>query len=53
MRDILVRLAYTHPACSCGAWHLMPHEELCMVSLVREAEEEILRLRALCSKYYE
>ena len=47
MRDILVRLAHSHPTCTCGAWFGEPHGELCILQVVRDAEAEILRLRML------
>jgi hypothetical protein len=48
MRDILVRLAYTHPLCTCltKTPELVYHDELCTYRVVREAESEILRLRS-------
>lgn len=45
MRDILVRLAYSNPTCTCSAWFGEPHEELCILRVVRDAEAEIRRLR--------
>jgi hypothetical protein len=48
MRDILVRLAYSHPLCTCltKTPELAYHDELCIYRVVRDAEVEILRLRA-------
>lgn len=47
MRDILVRLAHSTPACTCGAWFGEPHGELCIYQVVRDAEAEIVRQREL------
>lgn len=49
MRDILVRLAHTHPACTCSAWDGEAHDELCILQVVRDAEAEILRLRFIAN----
>lgn len=49
MRDILVRLAYTNPTCTCSAWFGEPHGELCMLRVVLDAETEIRRLRVLAN----
>lgn len=56
MRDILVRLAHSHPPCTCGAWFGEPHGELCILQVVRDAETEILRLKAeleILGEHYE
>lgn len=47
MRDIAVRLSYTHVPCTCfsKSKDAMQHDELCTHRVVREAELEILRLR--------
>ena len=46
MRDIITRLANVQPECTCDAWFGEPHEELCILQVVRDAETEILRLKA-------
>lgn len=47
MKDILVRLSYTHILCSCLTKTPEPayHEELCPYRVVRDAETEIIQLR--------
>jgi hypothetical protein len=47
MRDILVRLSYTHPLCSCltKTPETRFHDELCVYRVVRDAEREIADLR--------
>ncbi len=49
MRDILVRLAYSNPTCTCGAWFGEPHGELCILQVVLDAEAEIRRLRFIAN----
>ncbi len=53
MRDILVRLAHSHPLCTCltKTPDIKYHDELCIYRVVRDAEAEILRLRTEDSKY--
>lgn len=48
MRDILVRLSYTQVPCTCfsNSAKITEHDELCIRRVIREAEVEILRLRA-------
>lgn len=50
MRDVLVRLAYSHPPCTCETWDNAAHGELCILQVVRDAEIEILRLRNVRSE---
>jgi len=47
MRDILVRLAYSHVQCTCLTKTPEPeyHEELCLYRIIRDAESAILQLR--------
>lgn len=45
MRDILVRLAHSHPPCTCSAWFGEPHDNLCILQVVRDAEAGIRTLR--------
>ncbi len=48
MRDILIRLAYSHPKCTCLTKTPEPeyHEELCIYRVILDAQAEIERLRA-------
>lgn len=47
MRDVLARLNYVNPRCTCLTKTPEPqyHDELCMYRVVRDAEAEIVRLR--------
>ena len=47
MRDILVRLSYVTPRCTCltKTPETQYHDELCIYRVVHDAEAEILRLR--------
>ena len=47
MRDILVRLSYVNPRCTCltKTPEVQYHGELCIYRVVRDAEAEIVRLR--------
>ena len=47
MRDVLVRLSYVNPRCTCltKTPETQYHDELCLYRVVHDAEAEILRLR--------
>ena len=47
MKDILTRLSYTHPLCTCltKTPETQYHDELCVYRVVRDAEIEVTKLK--------